>query len=461
MGEEGLGLMIGLEIHMQLATQAKLFCECQASYRESEPNTNICPVCTGQPGCKPMSINKRAVENLLKIALALNANIKTNENIYVQRKHYFYPDLPSGYQRTSKPIAVEGKIANIRIRELHIEEDPGRYELKKGLVDYNRSGVPLVEIVTEPDLRSPEEARSFLEELEAIMHYLNAAREEAGSTRIDANISLKGGNRVEVKNINSFKGVYTALKYEIVRQNSMLERGMTVTQETRHYDEGAGITLSLRKKEAAEDYRYIPDPDILPLSIKNELVEHLKKQLPELPREKANRIAKEYGIKNEDAWVLASEKELADLFESLASEFDAQPFAYWLRGPLKKQLNYRNLTYNESKLTPEHVEELYSMLVKKEVTDKVADQLLIKMLEEPQARPRATANKLGLIRIDNENAIERVIDEVISENPKAAEDYKKGEEKALHFLAGKVMAKTKGRAAPEIVQAILKKKLAA
>lgn len=455
-----LEVMIGLEIHVQLASQSKIFCECQANYRESEPNSNVCPICTGQPGSKPMGLNKTALENLLKIASALNAKIKTSEKIYVQRKHYFYPDLPSGYQRTSKPIATEGRIGKVRIREVHIEEDPGRYELKKGLVDYNRSGVPLAEIVTEPDLKTPEEARAFLEELEAILGYLNAVREEAGGTRIDANISLKGGNRVEVKNINSFKGVYTALKYETVRQHSLLEKGGKITQETRHYDEAGGITIGMRKKETAEDYRYIPDPDIPPLEIKQEQVEKVKKQIPELPREKTARVSKEYEIKEEDAWVLASEKELVDLFENLANEFDAQPLANWMRGPLKKQLNYRNMQFKDSKLTTEHVEELYGMITKKEATDKTADTLLIKMLENPQQKPRALANKLGLVRIDNEKAIERIVEETLAENLKAIEDYKKGEQKALHYLAGKIMAKTRGTAAPEIVQKLLKEKMA-
>ncbi|MBI4399856.1 Asp-tRNA(Asn)/Glu-tRNA(Gln) amidotransferase subunit GatB [Candidatus Micrarchaeota archaeon] len=449
-------VVIGLEIHVQLKTKSKLFCKCSATYRDVEQNSNICPICTSQPGSKPMAITRRALENLLKIGLALNCKIKIDERIYIQRKHYFYPDLPSNYQRTSLPIAYDGMVSNIRIRELHIEEDPGRYELRKGLVDYNRSGVPLVEIVTDPDLRSPEEARMFLEELQAITGYLDATREEPGSMRIDANISLEGGNRVEVKNINSYKGVYTALKYEIIRQGNLVQKGLKVEQETRHFDEAQGITLGSRKKESVADYRYIPDPDLPPILVTESLVTGIRNTIPELPRDKARRLVKQFRIKEEDAWILVSEKEVADLFEELAKEIDPQACASWLRGPLKKQLNYRNLLLKDSGLSKQHIKELIQMYVKNEITDKIADELLISLFKESKS-PRKMAEELGLKTISNVNEIEEIVKKIIKESPKAVEDYSNGEEKALHFLSGKVMKETKGRASPEIVRDLLKK----
>ncbi|MEM4389087.1 MAG: Asp-tRNA(Asn)/Glu-tRNA(Gln) amidotransferase subunit GatB [Candidatus Micrarchaeia archaeon] len=450
-------LLIGLEIHVQLKSEAKLFCPCRASYQGVEANTNICPICTGQPGAKPMSVNERALRNLLKIALALGARVLVDEPIHIQRKHYFYPDLPSGYQRTSKPIAVEGRLGEVRIRELHLEEDPGRYELKKGLVDYNRSGIPLVEIVTEPDIRSPEAARAFLEELAAILGYLDAAREEAGSTRIDANISLAGGSRVEVKNINSFKGVFTALSYEILRQKALLSKGMAVARETRHYDEAQGITIGLRRKEAAEDYRYFPDPDIPPLIIPQQLVASLS--LPELPRQRSARIAQEYRIRGEDAWVIVAERELADVFESLAKKFPPQELAFWMRGPLKKQLNWRNLTFRDSGLSEKQVSELLELLFSKKITEKVAEELLIKLIEKKISSAKTEVEAAGLARIDSEREIAKIVEEVLAEHPKAVRDYKAGEARALNFLAGKVMAKTRGKADPAIVSRLLKEKL--
>jgi len=450
-------MKIGLEIHMQLKTDAKLFCTCSAGYRDLEPNTNICEICTGQPGSKPMSVNRKAVENLLKMALALECRI-VDDGIYIQRKHYFYPDLPSGYQRTSKPIGIEGKLGSVRIRELHIEEDPGRYELKKGLVDYNRSGFPLVEVVTEPDLKSPEEAREFLEEISSIADYLEATRDEPGSMRCDANVSLEGGARVEVKNINSFKGVFTALKYEIVRQKRMVESGKIVVQETRHFDEAQGITLSLRKKETEADYRYFPDPDVLPLSIKSEEIEKIRSSIPELPRAKADRFMKHYGITHEEARVIVSEKRMADSFEEMVKEIDSKFLASFIRGMLKKQLNYRSLSFAKSGLKNQRIVELLSILKDKCITEKTAEQTLIRMLDE---NPDISAEEVAKehTRISDDEELEKLVEEVIRENPKPVEDYKAGSEKSIHFLSGKVMQKTKGRAEARIVMEILKKKL--
>ncbi|MEM3372585.1 MAG: Asp-tRNA(Asn)/Glu-tRNA(Gln) amidotransferase subunit GatB, partial [Candidatus Anstonellales archaeon] len=284
-------VIIGLEIHLQLNTQSKLFCTCSTNYQK-DPNTNICEICTSQPGSKPMAINKKAIEYVIKLAKALNAQVITDRKIYIQRKHYFYPDLPSNYQRTSLPIAVNGMLDNIRIREIHLEEDPGRYDIRTGLVEYNRCGNPLIEIVTEPDFKSAEQTKRFLEKLAILLDYLEITRREEGSMRVDANISLKGSNRVEIKNINSFRGVITALNYEITRQNTLLKQNLKVERETRHFDEGQGITIGSRKKETVDDYRYIPDPDLVPIVISKEMLEKI--QLPELPEQKIERLQKEY-----------------------------------------------------------------------------------------------------------------------------------------------------------------------
>ncbi|PIU82086.1 Asp-tRNA(Asn)/Glu-tRNA(Gln) amidotransferase GatCAB subunit B [Candidatus Micrarchaeota archaeon CG_4_10_14_0_2_um_filter_49_7] len=447
-------VIIGLEIHAQLRTDAKLFCECSAKYRDIEPNTNLCPTCTSQPGGKPMSINGRALENLEKLAIALGA--KFEPSFYFMRKHYFYPDLPSNYQRTSTPIASDGMLRNVRIRELHLEEDPGRYELRNGEVDLNRSGVPLVEIVTDPDMRSPEEARLFLQELQAINDYIDSVREEPGSMKIDANVSLAGGNRVEIKNINSFKGVVSALTYEITRQSNLLRNQKTVAMETRHYSEKQGITMSLRKKETSEDYRYVPDPDMLGYDVDGQEVEKLRKGMPELPAMKVKRFVAKFGIKEDDAEVIAGERALADFFEGYAKakKFDCVKLAQWLRGDLKKQLNYRNLAFGCSKVDRKTMELLLEKYFSGKLTDRTMEQILIAMLDG-----KFESSMLGQEKISDTGYLEEIANKVIGQETKAAGDYRKGEEKAINFLAGKVMKESRGRGDIRVVLEILKKKL--
>ncbi len=450
---------IGLEIHEQLKTKEKLFCRCSADYRNAEPNVNICPICTAQPGAKPMGINKKALENVVKIALALNCKI--NKDFVVRRKHYFYPDLPNNYQRTTTPIGVNGKLGNVRIREVHLEEDPGRYDLKKGLVDYNRSGVPLIEIVTEPDMHSPEEAREFLKKLESVLSYLDVCREEEGTMRIDANISIEGGNRVEIKNINSFSGVYKALKYEIMRQKNLIKQGMAVKRETRHFDEDQGITISLREKETAEDYRYIPDPDLPPVEISEEFIKKVEATLPELPETRINRIVVQYGIERDVAEVLASEKELADIFESVAKVVDAKIAAYWLKNQFKKILNLKGLKAKDVKVKPEKIAEVLLLYKNGEVNEMVTKQLLQLIVENPSIEPKTYVKEKGLAKITDEDMLREVVRKVIAENKKAVKDYLAGESKAINYLAGKVMQATKGKAEPRIVMKLLQEELKA
>jgi len=462
MDEPELTVIIGLEIHVQLATKSKLFCSCNTDYQTAAgPNENVCPTCTAQPGTKPFDMNAYAFEQALKIALALGCD-KINDSVTMQRKHYFYPDLPANYQRTSTPIAEGGSLAGVSITEVHIEEDPGRYDLKTGIVDYNRAGVPLLEIVTDPVITSPDHARKFLEELRAVLDYLGAARDvESGSMRADANLSIKGHNRVEVKNINSFHGVFSALTYETSRQKNMVKNGLEPVRETRHFDEDRDITLGLRKKESVDDYRYIPDPDVQPIAITKEQLKIISDALPELPRKKMERFKSQYGASDDEAYALCMELAMADAFERIAKKVDAKLAAGFMRGTLKKQLNFRS--YDFAKVAPKEqfITELLLMLSLKKVTDKVAERILIDAMDGKTANSTAEqyAEASGLLGVQSTAELESIIEKALAENPKAVEDYRAGNQKALQFVAGSVMRLTKGKADPAAVQELLKKRL--
>lgn len=444
-------VMIGLEIHLQLLTRSKLFCKCSTNYQQ-EVNSNICEICTSQPGSKPLAPNKKAIHQLLKVALALGTEVLTGKKIPIQRKHYFYPDLPSNYQRTSKPIAVNGKLGNVRIREMHIEEDPGRFDIRTGNVEYNRSGVPLVEIVTEPDMNSPEQARAFLESLAMMLDYIEVTKREEGSMRIDANVSIEGGNRVEIKNINSFKGVFTALNYEIVRQKLMREKGLEVQQETRHYDDSQGITIGSRKKETVDDYRYIPDPDLAPIIITKQMVTEAKKEIPELPEAKASRLVKEYKIDEHDAKIIVADKKIAEIFEALAKRgIEPTLCARWLNRDLRKQLNYRKLGTNEAQLNITSLEHILKQLQTKKIHEGIAEQMLIDLLDKGTVKL--------LEKLSDKEKIASIVDEVLRHNQQAVADYERGEKKALNYIFGAIMKKTGKAADPKIVMDTLKERL--
>lgn len=452
-----MDVIIGLEIHEQLLTKRKLFCNCATNYRDAPPNANVCPICSAQPGAKPMGINLHALESVIKIACALDCEVITDREIYMQRKHYFYPDLPNNYQRTSTPVAINGNLNGVGISEVHFEEDPGRYNLRTGEVDLNRCGIPLIEIVTEPDIRSPDEARNFLKELHNILDFLEVARLEEGTMRVDANISLEGGSRVEVKNINSFKGVYKALNYEIMRQKNLLKRGKTVLMETRHFDENQMITTSLRRKETVEDYRYIPDPDIPPIIIQRSFVEKIKKELPELPKMMKERFVEQYSIPERDAKVLTSEKPMARLFEQVASKFNPHMAAYWIKDELRKELNYKGLSFYDINFEASDILELLRLIDSNIITREMGKEVLKKMVEE-RKKAREIIEEMELKKIDTES-ISEIINKVIEENTKAVKDYIEGREEALNFLVGQVMKYTRGRADPREVFKVLKKEL--
>lgn len=447
----------GLEIHVQLETDSKLFCTCHTNYQEAPANTNICHVCLNQPGAKPYPPNRDALDGAVMIALMLGCKISPDVT-YFQRKHYDYPDLSSGYQRTSIPIGYEGDLNGVRIREVHLEEDPGQYKPDLGIVDFNRSGIPLIEIVTEPDMTSPEAARTFLRELIRVLEYSGSARGE-GTMRADVNISLEGGKRAEIKNINSIKGAYKALKFEMIRQKNLLKRGIEIKQETRAFLESQMITVPMRLKEEAEDYRYIPDPDLPPMIAEEERVEAIREAMPEPSHIKTERFVAEYGIEKDHAKVLTSELDLADAFEEVAKVVDPKFAALWMRDELKRVVYYNKLSFKESEITPAQIIELLQLLQDKKVTAK-AGKKIMENLPKNSKMPSTIAEEMGLLGVVEEDVVVAAVKQAIDENPEAVSDYHEGKKNAMNFLIGQVMRLTRGKADPgethKLIEAELK-----
>lgn len=446
----------GLEIHVQLETDSKLFCDCRTNYQDAPANTNICFVCLNQPGAKPYPPNEDAVNGAIKIALMLGCKIAENVT-YFMRKHYDYPDLSSGYQRTSVPIGYEGNLNGVRIREVHLEEDPGQYKPDLGVVDFNRSGIPLIEIVTEPDMTSPEEARTFLRELIRVLEYSDSARGE-GTMRADVNISLEGGKRAEIKNINSIRGAYKALKYEVIRQKNLIRRGVEIKQETRAFLESQMITVPMRLKEEADDYRYIPDPDLPPMVAEDEQIEGIREKMPEPPHIKSERFIEEYGIAEEYSKVITSELALADAFEEVAKKIDPSFAALWMRDELKRVLNYNKMGFAESGITTSNIVELLKLIQDKKVTPKAAKKIIEKMPKN-KSSPAEIAEELGLIGVSDEESVLKAVKQAIDENPQAVSDYHEGKKGAMNFLIGQVMRLTRGKADPGETAKFLNKAL--
>jgi aspartyl-tRNA(Asn)/glutamyl-tRNA(Gln) amidotransferase subunit B len=452
--------IVGLEIHVQLATATKLFCGCSTDYRDDQPNTHCCPICLGLPGALPR-MNRKAVEYGLRVAKALE--MKVPEESEFARKNYFYPDLPKAYQITQydKPLAVEGTVEIeddeghekiVRITRVHLEEDPGRLVhvaggSKYSLVDYNRSGIPLLEIVTEPDMRSPQEARRFLNKLRTILEYLGVFDgDREGSLRVDANISLEGSQRVEVKNISSYKGVEKALTFEVTRQKNLLRRGQKVTRETRHFMEGRGITTSARSKEEEHDYRYFPEPDLRPLQVADWVAEI---DLPELPVARKNRFMTQYGISLNHARTLTGDPKLADFYEEVA-HIDPVLAATWVADTLLGELNYRDMSI--AAVPAGHLSELLALLRSETITDKAGVQVLREMLDacaagSPCERPAAIVERENLGKATG-GEFTAIVEKVVAANPQAVDDYRAGKKGALNFIVGQVMKETRGRADP-------------
>lgn len=476
-------VVIGLEVHIQLMTNAKMFCHCSTDYIGKEPNTNTCPVCLGLPGSLPV-LNKKVLEFAIKTALALNCKINPI-NIF-HRKNYFYPDLPKAYQISQYdiPLGVNGYMEislpenkekrKIGITRVHLEEDAGKLvhegditSSSYSLIDYNRCGIPLAEIVTEPDFSSPEEARIFLMKLRSIVQHLGVCdgNMEEGSMRCDANISLRKtkngtlGTKTEIKNMNSFRAVKKALQFEVDRQKKLLSEGEKVIQETRHWDESKNITISMRSKEEAHDYRYFPEPDLLPLQIDLKMIEEIKENLPELPEERKNRFIKNYKIPEYDAEILTSSKALGDYYEKTTSIYsNSKILSNWIMGELMFYLNDGKIDIEDSPISPNNLVEMLTLIEKRIISGKIAKEVFKKMFITGKKASQIVKEN-GVTQITDENELIELIDRVIKENPQSAIDFNQGKEQALNYLVGQVMRYTKGRAKPDFVFNALKQRL--
>ncbi|MBI5057595.1 MAG: Asp-tRNA(Asn)/Glu-tRNA(Gln) amidotransferase subunit GatB [Nitrospirae bacterium] len=469
--------VIGLEIHAQLLTESKMFCGCSVKFG-SEPNTQTCPVCIGMPGVLPVA-NRKAIEYVIKTGLAVDCKIAPYSRF--ARKNYFYPDLPKGYQISqyelpicehgSVEITVNGGTRKIGLTRIHLEEDAGK-NIHEGAgnysyVDLNRAGTPLMEIVSEPDIRTPQEAAEFVKKLRAIVRYLGVCdgNMEQGSLRCDANVSVRPegrnefGTKTEIKNMNSFKYIEKALDYEIKRQIKVLNEGGRITQETRLWNTAKGITESMRSKEEAHDYRYFPDPDLVPVEVDDKWIEQIKSQLVELPDPRRQRFISQHGLPEQDAELLTSERSIAEWFEQ-AVTLGGEPKAVsnWMMGELMRLLNEEGKQIEESALKPGQLVGLLKLIDKNIISGKIAKTVFEEIYKTGKDAEVIVKEK-GLVQVSDESEIEKVIDEVIANNPKEVERFKSGEEKLLGFFAGQIMKATKGKANPKIVNELLRKKL--
>ena len=469
--------VIGLEVHAQLKTATKIFCGCSTQFG-APPNTHTCPVCLGMPGVLPV-LNKKVVDYTLRMALATHCSVPGRSRF--ARKNYFYPDLPKGYQisQYELPIAVEGHVEiqidgqtrRIGLTRIHMEEDAGKLvhdtDRPISFVDLNRTGVPLMEIVSEPDLRSAEEAGAYLRVLRAIVRWIDIGdgNMEEGSFRCDANVSIrpKGteafGTRAEIKNLNSFKHVEKAIRYEIARQTETLLDGGEVVQETRLWDPDKGITLSMRSKEEAHDYRYFPDPDLLPLDIAPEWIESVRTSLPELPDERRARFIADYELPDYDAGVLTSSRELADFFEDCLKHHNTpKAVGNWIMGPLLGLLNAQDQSIEDSAVTPQNLADLLKLIDEGTISGKIAKTVFEEMAATGKP-PAEIVEAKGLVQVSDSGAIETAVDQVLADAPDEVERYKAGQAKLMGFFVGQVMKATRGKANPKIVNEILKQKL--
>lgn len=469
--------VIGLEVHVQLATATKLFCSCPTSFGQA-PNSNVCEVCGGMPGALPM-LNRQAVHYACLVGLATNCSI--HRNSIFARKNYFYPDLPSGYQISQfdlpicehghLTVTVDGAEKRIGITRIHMENDAGKNIHAQGenvsYVDLNRAGTPLVEIVSEPDMRSSAEAVAYLKALYGIVTYLGVCdgNMEEGSFRCDANVSIRPvgsttfGTRTELKNLNSFRNVQRAIDYEIARQQDALADGEEIVQETRLYDATKNITASMRGKEEAHDYRYFPDPDLLPVTITDEEFSRWRQELPELPAARMQRFITMTGLPEPEAEVLVQSRAMADFFEAAAAKADARKVANFILGPLLRELNARSLHVQDCAMTPEALAELVSIVDKGLISAKIANDIFADLMENG-AMPEAYVKEKGLVQISDSSALEAAVDKVLADNPAEVEAFRGGKTKLISFFVGQVMRATRGKANPALVNELLAKKLA-
>lgn len=473
--------VIGLEVHTELQTTTKIFCGCKTSFG-AEPNTNVCPVCLGLPGVLPV-LNKRVLEFAVRAGLALNCEISRFSKF--DRKNYYYPDLPKNFQtsqfdlpiceRGHLDIEVNGEKKQIRITRAHMEEDAGKLvhhgtsitDSDYSLVDYNRTGTPLLEIVTEPDMRSAKEAVAYLEKMRAILQYIGISdcRMEEGSLRCDANVSVRPvgqkelGTKTEIKNINSFKGVEKAIEYEALRQAEILEDGGKIIQETRTWDEKEGVTKSMRTKEEANDYRYFPEPDLAPFTVSEEYIEDIRKTLPELPDERRERYIANFGLSSTDAQYMTNDKDTSDYFETVvAAGADPKASVNWIMGEFASQLSNAGIEIAKAPVTPENLAKLLALIAKGTISGKIAKKVFAEMWKDG-ADPEEIVKAQGLVQISDTGALKELVVKVIANNPKAVEDFKAGKKKAVGALVGQIMKETKGKANPKVINELLNDEL--
>lgn len=469
--------VIGLEVHTQLSTYTKAFCGCSTKFG-AQPNTHVCPVCLGLPGSLPV-LNKKAFQYAIKVAIALGCDIQ--KTVKFDRKNYYYPDLPKNYQisQFDMPIAYNGKITvttstgtkDIGITRAHMEEDAGKLihdpQAPFSYVDLNRTGTPLLEIVSEPEMSSPEEAYEYLVKLKQIIKYLEVSdcNMEEGSLRCDANISLrkKGekelGSKVEIKNLNSFKAVRDSLAFEEERQEEVLEDGESIPQETRLWDENKNVTISMRSKEGAQDYRYFPEPDLVPFEVDQALVEEVRSTMPELAEEKKERFLKEYKLSESDAKVLVAERDVADFFESVIKEINnPQVVCNWVKGELLMHMNEKNMDIKQLGVKASDLAKVIE-LTEGSIISGLSAKDVLKINIETGKSPEEIVKEKGLEQVSDEGALESAVKSVMEGNERSVTDFKNGKENALSFLIGQVMKETKGKANPKLVGEMLRKKL--
>lgn len=468
-------VVIGLEVHAELSTKTKIYCGCTTEFG-GERNSHCCPTCLGLPGSLPV-LNKKVVDHAIKSGLAFNCEI--NKLTYMARKNYFYPDTPKNYQITQDetPICSEGYIEietengskKIGIQRIHIEEDAGKnlHRADGSYVDYNRAGVPLIEIVSKPDMRSPVEARMYLEKLKAILQYIEVSdcKMEEGSLRCDANVSIRPmgstelGVKTEVKNMNSFRAVEKALEFEIKRQIDAVSKGEKIAQETRRWDESKGETILMRSKEKAHDYRYFPEPDMVYISVDDEWINRIKETLPELPHDKKERYVREYGLPEYDSEILTSSKALAAFFEECV-EKGAKPkdASNWIMGEILRTLKDKYMEIEDVKFKPLDLVKLIELIDKGTISGTIAKKVFKDMFETGMS-PEKIVEEKGLVQVSDEGAIKDIINKVLDENPQSIEDFKNGKTKAMGFIVGQVMKASKGKANPQLINKLLPEEL--
>lgn len=473
--------VIGLEVHVELKTKTKIFCGCSTEFG-AEPNTHVCPICLGLPGVLPV-LNKEVLHFAIKAGLALHCDILPFSKF--DRKNYYYPDLPKNFQTSQfdlpickggyVDIEVNGEARRIHLTRIHMEEDAGKLvhsgatidTSDSTCVDYNRTGVPLLEIVGEPELRSGEEARAYLEKLRAVLQYLGVSdcRLEEGSMRCDANISVRPvgsttlGTKTEIKNINSFSGVQKGIEYEAVRQAQILDEGGTIQQATRGWEEAKGITVLQRVKEGDSDYRYFPEPDLIPIEVAPAYIEEVRGELPEMPDARRKRFMEELGLPEYDANLLTLEKQTADYFEAVVRDgADAKTASNWMLGEFAKKLNEEGLRADQAPVQPDRLAELLGLIAKGTISGKIAKTVLPEMWSSGKTAAAVVKEK-GLVQITDTGALEEIVKKIIAANPQSVADYRAGKKKAIGFLVGQIMKETKGRANPGAVNELLTKNL--